>query len=105
MIIEMQSRSIDLTVTKLNLLLQHEIPPHSHGLHCPTTKPMPRCEYQLTSNSNSLQIFYRRDTVIRIMTKQKCYRLTSQTGYFLQDDPKTNPETFDYASVPNSMSL
>lgn len=28
-------------------------------------------------------------------------RFTTVTGYFLQDDPATDPDTFDYVRYPN----
>lgn len=37
-----------------------------------------------------------------IMTRQKRFEFSTQTSYFLQDDPQTDPETFDYAGPPIS---
>lgn len=32
------------------------------------------------------------------MMRQKTFELINQTGYFLQDEPDTDTETFDYVS-------
>jgi hypothetical protein len=35
------------------------------------------------------------------MTSPPLLRFTTVTGYFLQDDPSTDPDTFDYVRHPN----
>jgi hypothetical protein len=35
------------------------------------------------------------------MTSPPLLRFTTVTGYFLQDDPSTDPDTFDYVRYPN----
>lgn len=35
------------------------------------------------------------------MNSPPLLRFTTVTGYFLQDDPATDPDTFDYVRDPN----
>lgn len=66
------------------------------GLHCPTTTGLKRTTLiPPQSLLFDLNIFL---SYLFIMIEPLKFTFSTVTGYFLQDEPSTDPDTFDYVS-------